>query len=690
MNPLRFSRTVGGDRQLFSGVVHRSGAYVILELELLDLASNENIQANSPFNFFDFYRMVKRPVSRFQQAQTLWALCQAAVEEIQKITGFDRVMVYQFDADGSGSVIAEVKQTDQTPYLGLHYPPTDIPKQAKYLYLLNLLRLIPEVGYTPVPLVSADEDAVPLDMSLAGLRSVSPLHTEYLSNMGVSATLAISLVVQDELWGMVVCHHCQPRNLSYEYRTVCEFLAQAISLELASKEKKQNQDHRLKIKTLQASFVETLPNASNLKEGLTQDEERILALTGAAGAAYCEKGEITLIGQTPTMAEMGPMLTWLSGQFKEDSIYQTCALSNVYMPAAHFDERISGLLAVAISQVQQLYVVWFRPEVIQTVNWAGNPSKAMEADEKGGELRLLPRRSFALWQEQVQLRSLPWQACEIEAALELRSAVIGLVLQRADELATLNLELERSNIELDAFAYIASHDLKEPIRGIHNYSSFLIEDYGETLGEDGRHKLETLMRLTTRMEDLISSLLHYSRLGRAELEMTSVNLNQLVEGVIELVQMSKQEQVSFVVPRLLPTVLCDQVQVTELFTNLITNAIKYNNKADKQVEIGFFVGEEGVQQAVFPEAMQQTLSAEAVMPHNFYVKDNGIGIRQKHQDTVFRIFKRLHAPSRFGGGTGAGLTIAKKIVERHSGEIWLRSTYNQGSCFYFTLSGGES
>ena len=665
VNPLRFEISIGESTQIFSAVVHQSDGAIVLELEPDEVSTS--------VNFFDFYSLVKRPVNRLQKTQTLAELCQVAVEEVKQITGFDRVMIYQFDENGAGSVIAEAKQETLDPFLGLHYPATDIPKQAKYLYLLNLLRLIPDAIYTPVPLVSANEPAASLDMSLASLRSVSPLHTEYLANMGVRASMSISLICDRKLWGLIACHHNSPRKLSYEVRTICEFLGQVIALELASRENSEDADYKIRLNAIQADFVTTLTASDTLQQGLTQNAEQLLALTSSTGVAYCEQGEITLFGQTPTEIEVHELVQWLGDQFNQDVVYQTASLGEVYEPATSFESSISGVLALAISKVQQIYILWFRPEVIQTVNWAGNPTKPVEADSEGG-IRISPRQSFELWKETVRQRALPWRSCEIEAAIELRSAIIGLVLKKADELAQVNSELERSNVELDAFAYVASHDLKEPLRGIHNYSSFLIEDYGEQLGEDGSSKLQTLMRLTQRMEDLINSLLHYSRLGRADLLLEAVDLNDLVNGVIDLLKISKSEPVSFKVPQPLPTVMCDRTQVTELFTNLLSNAIKYNDKDEKCIEIGFLNPDDT--NIEIPEGITNTI---------FYVKDNGIGIREKHLDAVFRIFKRLHAPGRYGGGTGAGLTIVKKIVERHGGQIWLNSVYGEESTFYFTL-----
>jgi signal transduction histidine kinase len=244
------------------------------------------------------------------------------------------------------------------------------------------------------------------------------------------------------------------------------------------------------------------------------------------------------------------------------------------------------------------------------------------------------------------------------------------VQERTQELQQRNEELDQSNKELDDFAYIASHDLKEPLRGIHNFSSFLLEDYGGKLDGEGRSKLETLMRLTRRMETLIDSLLQYSRLGRVDLAIDRVDLNEIVAEILDSLAISLREaKVEVRVPRPLPAVRADRVRVGEIFYNLIVNAMKYNDKAEKWIEVGWRENPDG--------------------PPVFYVHDNGIGIPEKHHDAVFRIFKRLHGRDKYGGGTGAGLTIVKKIVERHHGRIWVESSAGEGTAFYFTLQEGD-
>ncbi len=274
-------------------------------------------------------------------------------------------------------------------------------------------------------------------------------------------------------------------------------------------------------------------------------------------------------------------------------------------------------------------------------------------------------------------------------------------LQAKRDLHRANIELTRSNRELDDFAYIASHDLKEPLRGIHNYSIFLLEDYGERLDEDARKKLETLARLSQRMEDLINTLLHFSRVGRLDLATRETDLNEVLGDVLDSIHVTLEEKkIEIRVPAPLPTVVCDRARVGEIFRNLLTNAVKFNDKDERWIEIGWKVAdvraaeedvedEDGAAIATGEHpATVATADTDAEAPKVFYVRDNGIGIREKHQGKIFRIFKRIHARSKYGGGTGAGLTIAKKIVERHGGTIWVESVYGEGTTFFFTLEGG--
>ncbi|MBD2532412.1 GAF domain-containing protein [Nostoc flagelliforme FACHB-838] len=677
VNPLNLSIKHQNKSIYFDGIVHRLDNIIILELEPK--------KAKDKTGFFDFYKQVKGTITRIQKAPTLVEMCQIVVTEIRRITGFDRVMVYRFDPEGAGSVIAE-DTNQETPFLGLRYPASDIPKQARQLYTLNWLRLIPDASYQPVALIPANNPLTnqPLDLSLSVLRSVSQIHLEYLQNMGVTASMSISLMHDQKFWGLIACHHSSPKYVLYNTRTMCEFIGQVMSVELANKEASEDIDYKRQLKSLQTVFVESLSQAEYFLDGMVQLKSQLLNLVSATGVVICSGDQCIQVGKTPSEAEVHALLNWIKPHLHHN-LFETRSLTKNYPAAESFKAIASGLLALEISKVHHNYLLWFRPEVIQTVNWGGNPNKPVEV-LSDGSLRMSPRKSFDLWQETVQGSALPWKPCEVEAVIELRSLVVGVVLRQADKLASMNFELQRSNAELDSFAYVASHDLKEPLRGIHNYANFLMEDYADILDDDGIAKLQTLVRLTQRMEDLINSLLHFSRLGRAELIRQPVNLNELVPQVIATLNIARpQSEVEFRIPQPLKIVQGDRAQINELFSNLISNAIKYNDKPEKWVEIGCI--ESGSRNWEVNQMPKEFLPQSSVpSTQSFYVRDNGIGIPQEHLDKIFQIFRRLHGRDDFGGGTGVGLTIARKIVERHGGRIWVESTPTQGSTFYFTLS----
>jgi len=246
------------------------------------------------------------------------------------------------------------------------------------------------------------------------------------------------------------------------------------------------------------------------------------------------------------------------------------------------------------------------------------------------------------------------------------------------ELAERNRQLAASNRELDDFAYVASHDLKEPLRGIHNYAGFLVEDYADRLDAEGRAKLETLMRLSNRMEQLIDVLLEYSRVGRVDLALQPVRIERVVDEVLESLAVTiEAENVEIRVVRPLPTVATDAARIGEVFRNLLVNGIRYNDRGPKRLEIGAFA----------PGTPAGGVVPDGAEGPVFYVQDNGIGIPERHWVTVFDMFKRLHPRDAYGGGTGSGLAIVKKVIEKHGGRIWLDSEPGRGTKFFFTLRG---
>jgi signal transduction histidine kinase len=264
-------------------------------------------------------------------------------------------------------------------------------------------------------------------------------------------------------------------------------------------------------------------------------------------------------------------------------------------------------------------------------------------------------------------------------ALIIVLSVVSIVVMRrlAEKELTYVGELERSNQELDDFAYIASHDLKEPLRGLFNHATFLLEDYSDKIDEDGVRRLNRLGKLCQRMEQLINDLMYFSRLGRADLAMQSTDPNAVILEIGQMMETLLGERgARIVVPQPLPLIVCDKTRVTEVFRNLITNAVKYNDKAERVVEVGF---------------LESVKSNERLQRNVFYVRDNGVGIDPEFHEQIFRIFKRLqNTADGQQAGTGVGLTFVKKIVERHGGRIWLESEPGKGTVFYFNLNCGRN
>ncbi len=665
-------RTFTGER-FFYGTLQSTTDGILLELEPTPSELTDDVATT----LLDVHVLVKGAIAQLRQTLHLTDFLHCATTAIQSITQFDRVLAYQFAPDGAGAVVAETKLADLPSYLGLHYPASDIPEPVRMLYRTGLLRFIPDLTAPAVALVPADNPQThqPTNLHPSRLRGVDTCCIQYHQNMGVAAILIIPLVKGETLWGLISCHHRTPKSLSPALRDACELVGQFVGAELANKVDQAERDYMVRLRSLQAEFVASVAQVDDLREALVNPAPRLLDLVGATGAAVCLEDNITLVGTTPTLEQIPPLLEWAAEQVT-DGLFHTTSLPKQYPKAADYQAIASGLLVLQISQIRRYYILWFRPEVLQTVNWAGDPREAVIIHTDG---QLSPRTSFAQWQELVRATSLPWKDGEVENATGLRGAIVGIVLRKADELAYMNRELERRNRELDSFAYAASHDLKEPLRGIHNFSNLLLKGYGDVLDEMGRSRLQTLIRLSRRMESLIDALLKFSRLGQAELNYQPTDLNQLISRVLADLQVSRQiEHIDIRLPRSLPTVVCDPVLLTEVMTNLLSNACKYNDKPAQWIEIGYM-------ENATPPSQANGQSLNLFPQPALYVRDNGIGIRARHHETIFRLFKRLHEQNLYGGGTGAGLTITRKIIERHRGHIWVESTYGEGSTFYFTL-----
>ena len=667
--------------------IHLADGVLIAELEP---TGRDNV---TPISAGDYYSMVKQTLVRLKAAASLAGFCEVAAAEVRRITRLDRVMVYRFHADDTGEILADSHRADLHSWLGLRYPASDIPKPAREIFKRIGVRPLPDVDATlceMVPLLNPASGR-PLDMTHCALRGASKLYTEYLRNMGVAATLAMPILRGGELWGLIVCHHYTPTDMPFPMRAAAEFMAQMVSLEIAAAEGREHHQYQL---DLDAAHFAALTHASTEASlgALVEGSTSLLAGIRAGGVAVSERGRWSTAGSTPAPAELDALTRWL-GQGVElpgdgRPVIALDALGSNFPEAVGWAQVAAGVLAIPISQrLQGDWVLWFRPEQAQTFRWGGNPYEKSPAVGPHGA-RLTPRKSFEIWQEETRGRSAPWLPVELDAALKLRVLLRDVVIGRAEQLAVLNSDLVRSNDELDAFAYVAGHDLKEPLRGIHKHAHQLLKDAESSLGPDdqSRLRLDAMLRLTVRMDSLLDALLHFSRVGRLLLERDDVPLDELLADAVDSLGARLEDgSVKVRVPRPMPVVHCDRVRVREIFANLVANAAKYNDKPERWVEVGYINPGEAPQPAD-PLGAVARRAGERV----FYVRDNGIGIEKRHRDRVFMMFKRLHARDAFGGGSGAGLAIVKKLVEQHRGAIWFDSAAGVGTTFYLTLGSAQA
>ncbi|QEG20718.1 ATP-binding protein [Mariniblastus fucicola] len=605
------------------------------------------------------------------ERQPLEDAYRTVVDRVRNFTGFDRVMLYQFLPDGHGNVIAESKNENQEAYLGLHYPATDIPLPARRLYELNWIRTIADTSAMPVPILHATPDQPRLNMTFSSLRAISPIHIEYLTNMGVGASMSISVMKGNQLWGLIACHHNSAKIVSPELRDACELCGSVLSAYLTSRRQQEYLRRQVMISDTIGEHLVVLTNFDDLAKGLERSAEPICGLLDADGLVWFSEEQNFFWGEVPNLTAVEEIATELSRR-PEETVAYTEELRRWLPTADDYHDRLAGMLAIRLGNHLGGMLLFFRKPVQETILWAGNPEKSV-TNESG---RLTPRKSFAAWQKLSENKSNPWTEADRETANSLATGLQRMVVEKAERLRQANDELRRLNTDLDAFAYAASHDLKEPLRGIHHYVYLL--ERAATLSDDNyQSSMEGLKRIVKRMNDLLDGLLRFSRAGRADLNLETFPVEEVIDQAKDILFAGRQPddvEIKIVTGGQLRG---DFACVREIIGNLVTNAIKYNDSNPKRIEI-----------AVLPTAETPLSHLPETGVKTVQVKDNGIGIAPEHHEQVFEIFRRLHDRDVYGGGSGAGLTIVRRMVERHGGTIAIESVGN-GTSFYFTLGETE-
>ncbi|MFK7898537.1 MAG: ATP-binding protein [Myxococcota bacterium] len=589
---------------------------------------------------------------------------QLAVEAVSDLIGYDRVMAYEFDREGHGHVLAEKLNDGVEGFLGLRFPGSDIPQQARRLYVLELTREIADTKYQPVP-VSPTINPVtgrPLNMAYCHLRSVSPVHLEYLQNMGVSASFSVSVIVSGELVALIACHHLSTRRLDHRIRGACELIGRILS-EFISRRKievaRRSRNDQL------TAQVDLLCELGTTRELSATDPAwpRAFDFVPADAFIVSVDGDRNAFGEKPDQFDL------VCGVAERMANNKSLEISDLDgLASADPEIHGGGLLVVPVDTAR--WVAWYRSSQDRVVRWAGQPEQDASKD-------LTPRNSFELWKEQVTGRCTPWEIGDLEMADLLRRGLrarLSGMPERKDSfdqamfqlreyvifLEQQNHQLASSNVDLSQFANVTSHDLRGPLRTIRSFLPMIREELGEEVGVDATKWMGIVENAALTLHRLQEGLWSYSTLDR-EATVTRTDLNELVQNVLTSLE-SDLGGVDVKVSDL-PTLEIVVPQIEALFRNLIQNAYKYR-EPERPLHIVVDSRPEGG-------------------GHVISVGDNGMGFPPSAKVRIFDLFSRLH-PSA-ADGDGLGLALARRIVHHHRGWIRAESEPGNGAVFEFSI-----
>jgi light-regulated signal transduction histidine kinase (bacteriophytochrome) len=388
--------------------------------------NRENLKEDS---FIHVYQNLKYVMASIEVAQSAEETCMLAIRELKRVSGFDKIMIYQFDENWNGDVIAEIREPEMDSYLGLKFPASDVPKQARELYKKTPYRLIPTTEYEAVRLYPVINPATNVftDLSDSNLRSVAGVHLEYLRNMKVMASMSTRILKDGQLWGLIACHHRTPKYLSFEMCSVFELLSDMISTKVAAMGNQDLYRYKTEMQQLHSQLVENIYRHTDIISGLYDNKENILQLLNADGVTVAMNNVINSFGNTPNDNEIEDLILWLQSG-NTHRLYHQPQLPAVFEPAEAYADKASGILALPIQMDKGNYIIAFRGEALQRVNWGGNPNEAITFESDGKKYH--PRNSFQQWQQIVEKTSLPWKESELDVAEQFRNFIVEFTLNK--------------------------------------------------------------------------------------------------------------------------------------------------------------------------------------------------------------------------------------------------------------------
>jgi light-regulated signal transduction histidine kinase (bacteriophytochrome) len=636
-----------GDR-IYNLIISKSSDKFLLEFEPREREDEDH----------DLNKAIGKTVSELVSGQSSSDLLNRAAIHIRRLISYDRVMIYKFSKDDHGEVVAEAKSDHIRPLIGLHFPASDIPKQARELYKKQHTRIIADVNAEPTDIITYETQS--LDLSCSELRAVSPIHIQYLKNMEVNASFSISLINKDELWGLIACHNETPKFIEYPAREAAKLVGKILSYTYEFRRQEEDNIKNRKYRDRQEKLFAELRLTKDLEEVLINGTTNIKDVINCEGAALVFENKVHLIGNTPDEISVKQVATWLTDNVQE-TFFCSNAFSKKYEPAIHFTTSASGIIAVTILKELGEYIMWFRPEVLHNISWAGNPDKPVDTNSDGS-MAISPRKSFETWIEIVSGSCEPWLNSEVSFADKIREEVSFAVNRKAAEIRLLNEKLTYAYDELDTFSYTIAHDLRNPLAVIKSYSEIL--EFNKDLDEKTKIIVNRILRSARKMNSLINEVLNYSQVGRIELKVTPIDMNVLLHEIRAELLVSLNAGNLVLEIKNTPPVNGEITMISQVFNNLLSNAIKYSAASDPSIVT--INGSDDGKEVIYT------------------ITDNGIGIDPSQFSKIFDLFVRLDQLKKYEG-SGVGLAIVKRMVEKHKGRIWVESKPGESTTFSITF-----
>lgn len=596
-------------------------------------------------------------ILRISDGEDLWKML---LKEIQSVIDYDRAMIYQFLYDGSGEVIEESVKPGLESYLHLHYPESDIPAQARAMYLKNTVRITSHASGKTYPIFGTPKEKV--DLTYSTTRATSPVHIQYIKNAGVEASFSTSIIVNGVLWGMVACQNATPKHLDLQSRLLAETLTRTASNAYASSMSLQTLEEFQRINLNNISLRQNLLNEDHFSKALENNIGDIMKTCDAEGMIIKINNEVLTHGIVPNESDIEKIINWSAENNRdfEENIF----ISNTFCKTSDLEldnsELSCGIIISVLGSNTSDMLIWLRREQGQRIKWAGKPKKDTVSEIKDGVeiIKFSPRKSFDVWREYVKDTALPWKTRQIESAKWITSVILKASHTKSSQIVDLNNQLKELNEELDSFSYTISHDLNTPLTVI-KLNAQLMKRLAPP-DQTSQKFLDTIIGQVDSMSDMIKNVLELSKIKKSEIELKKIEVDDFINKLAEESKLSFDSPDTEIIIESTPEVLGDPTMVYQVFGNVIGNAIKYSSKSSRPtVKI---IGE------VYEDLVMYKIS------------DNGIGIEKHDAGKMFKIFSRMSNAAAFHGN-GVGLNIVQHLMEKMGGEITYESESGLGTTF---------